>query len=87
MKRKSVRTLISLLLVLSLSFSVLAVSPSSLTDIAGHWAESDIRYCVSEGLFNGYTDGRFGPNDPMSRGMFVTVLGIVILNFWEETKK
>ena len=75
MKRKSIRVLISLLLVLSLSIGVLAVSPSSLTDISGHWAEEDIRYCVTEGLFNGYPDGHFGPNDSMSRGMFVTVLG------------
>ena len=53
MKRKSIRIMISLFLVLSLSFGVLAVDPNAMTDISGHWARDDIRYCLEQGLFTG----------------------------------
>lgn len=45
------------------------------TDIAGHWAEEDIKFAVSRGLFNGTSATTFSPNIAMTRGMFVTVLG------------
>ena len=77
MKRKSIRIMISLLLVLSLSFGVLAVNPNAMTDISGHWARDDIRYCLEQGLFTGTSATTFEPNKDMSRGMFVTVLGRV----------
>ena len=44
-------------------------------DINGHWAEKDILSVVEQGLFNGTSDITFSPDDPMTRGMFVTVLG------------
>lgn len=77
MKRKSIRIMISLLLVLSLSVGVLAVNPNAMTDISGHWARDDIRYCLEQGLFTGTSATTFEPNKDMSRGMFVTVLGRV----------
>ena len=75
MKRKPIRALISLLLVLALSTGALAVNPDAMTDIAGHWAREDIRYCLENNLFNGTSATTFTPNDEMTRGMFVTVLG------------
>jgi len=44
------------------------------TDVAGHWAEEDINRLLSLGAVNGYTDGSFKPDNPMSRAEFVTVL-------------
>lgn len=44
-------------------------------DIAGHWAEESIRYCVENGLFNGVSAQSFAPETAMTRAMFVTVLG------------
>ncbi len=43
-------------------------------DTAGHWAESDIAFCVDEGIFSGNGDGTFLPDSAMTRAMFVTVL-------------
>ena len=43
-------------------------------DISGHWAEQDVRYCVSAKLFSGVTATSFEPETNMSRAMFVTVL-------------
>jgi hypothetical protein len=45
------------------------------TDIAGHWAYNDICYAVENGLFAGTGETAFSPDTPMTRGMFVTVLG------------
>lgn len=44
------------------------------TDTAGHWGEAYIIDAAARGLFSGYGDGRFGPDDPMTRAQFVTVL-------------
>ncbi len=44
-------------------------------DITGHWAKEDIEFVVSRGLFSGTSNTTFSPNTPMTRGMFVTVLG------------
>ncbi|MCC8097884.1 MAG: S-layer homology domain-containing protein, partial [Eubacterium sp.] len=46
-----------------------------LTDINGHWAESEIKNVVNKGLFSGTTETTFDPDSSMTRGMFVTVLG------------
>ncbi|NLN66191.1 MAG: S-layer homology domain-containing protein, partial [Clostridiaceae bacterium] len=43
-------------------------------DIKAHWAEVVIRKWVNQGLAKGYGDGRFGPNDNITRAEFVTLL-------------
>lgn len=45
------------------------------TDIANHWAKNDIAFVTQSGLFGGTAKDKFSPNMPMTRGMFVTVLG------------
>lgn len=44
------------------------------TDIAGHWAESNILKAYHAGFFQGMTETAFGPQKKMNRAMFVTVL-------------
>ncbi|RKN81977.1 S-layer homology domain-containing protein [Paenibacillus ginsengarvi] len=46
----------------------------SFTDIAGHWAESDIKRAAAKGIVSGYPDGAFKPNDPVTRGEFTVML-------------
>ncbi|MEN6316361.1 MAG: S-layer homology domain-containing protein [Clostridiaceae bacterium] len=48
---------------------------TALSDIGRHWAEKDIEFIISHGLFNGTGDGRFSPDGPMTRAMFAAVLG------------
>ena len=43
-------------------------------DIAGHWAEDNIRWCIEYGLMNGYPDGSFRPNEPVTRAELATVI-------------
>lgn len=44
------------------------------SDVAQHWGAEYIEKAVAKGLFNGYPDGTFHPDDTISRADFVTVL-------------
>ena len=44
-------------------------------DIKKHWTKDSIDYVVGRGLFTGSTKNTFSPNEKMTRGMLVTVLG------------
>jgi 5'-nucleotidase / UDP-sugar diphosphatase len=44
-------------------------------DVISHWAKRSIAASVDAGLFEGISETVFQPNAPMTRGMFVTVLG------------
>ncbi|MGM9624842.1 MAG: S-layer homology domain-containing protein, partial [Eubacteriales bacterium] len=39
------------------------------------WAYPYVSYCVAEGFFDGLVSSAFRPTEPVSRGMFVTLLG------------
>jgi hypothetical protein len=47
----------------------------SFNDIGGHWAKGSIEYVVGKKLFSGVSSTLFGPDETMTRGMLVTVLG------------
>jgi GH43 family beta-xylosidase len=54
-----------------------AVPPGSevkLTDIAGHWANTNIQKLIELGAIEGYPDGTFKPNNSITRAEFVKVL-------------
>lgn len=58
-------------------FTVLAVDDvkvPSLSDIAGHWAEANIKQAVQQGIVNGYPDGTFKPNANVTRAEFTVML-------------
>jgi hypothetical protein len=40
----------------------------------GNWFYEDVKFAVNNGLFKGTTETAFGPNQPMTRAMLVTVL-------------
>jgi len=45
------------------------------TDVVNHWAKDSIATVVEKDLFKGVSEKSFQPNAPMTRAMFVTVLG------------
>lgn len=46
----------------------------ALTDIGSHWARTYIEKLVADGAVNGYEDGTFRPESPLTRGEFAAVL-------------
>lgn len=77
MKKKVLSLLLSVMLVMStISISASAASANQFTDVkSSDWHYSAVDYAVSSGLFSGTSETTFSPNQPMTRGMFVTVLG------------
>lgn len=49
-------------------------NPGNYSDVSGHWAESAIAYCSKFGVFNGYLDGTFRPDAPITRQEYVTAV-------------
>jgi hypothetical protein len=45
----------------------------SFSDTAGHWAGENINYAARLGWVNGYPDGTFRPNQPITRAEFMTL--------------
>lgn len=67
--------LISALLSICMLLAAIATVSAAYTDIEGHWAKDYIEEATTLGLFGGVSTTEFAPNDTMTRGMFVTVLG------------
>ncbi|WP_368492838.1 N-acetylmuramoyl-L-alanine amidase [Geobacillus thermodenitrificans] len=43
-------------------------------DITGHWAEESIRKAIKTGIIKGHSDGRFGPDEPVTRAQLAIIL-------------
>ena len=77
----SYKRLLLIALVLSMAFGCLAVSAQAVSvsdfeDVSsGDWFYDAVSFTVIEGLFQGVSETSFAPNDYMTRGMFITVLG------------
>ncbi len=55
------------------------------SDVSGHWAETEIETAYEGGSVNGDPDGRFRPDDKISRGEFVKMLTAAICKKVEVT--
>lgn len=60
-------------LFLALALSARAAGPIY-PDLAGHWAQGEVEAAAQAGWVNGYPDGTFRPDDPVSRAEFVKLL-------------
>lgn len=50
------------------------ITDTTYADTVDHWAAQEIEDASDLGLVGGYGGGRYGPNDPMTRGQFATIL-------------
>jgi beta-N-acetylglucosaminidase len=66
------RRIVSLVLVLSLLFVNSSVSFAD--DITGIALEKEMRAMVNQGIVQGYSEGQYRPNEPVTRGQFATFL-------------
>ncbi|MDR3149492.1 MAG: S-layer homology domain-containing protein, partial [Oscillospiraceae bacterium] len=46
---------------------------TAFSDIDGHWAKNDILFAASVGWINGYPDGTFEPDQPLTRAEFMAL--------------
>ncbi|MEW5762939.1 MAG: S-layer homology domain-containing protein [Bacillota bacterium] len=56
------------------SLNVPRVAPAAFGDIGGHWAEEVIRALGARGVLQGYPDGTFRPERPVTRAEFVVLV-------------
>lgn len=69
----------ALLLVTAITFTagatVKAANPGSYPDVKrGDWHYPYVKHVSAQNLMNGYENGKFGPDDNMTRGQFATIL-------------
>lgn len=48
--------------------------PQPVDDVTGHWAEKAILRCIEHGLMEGYPDGSFQPDKPVTRAELAVIL-------------
>ena len=53
--------------------STCPIWPYTDTNLAA-WYHDEIHFCVENGLMNGYGNGKFGPNDNLTRAQFAQIL-------------
>lgn len=62
------------ILIVLLPFARSYASAEPVSDIKGHWAESDIQDWLDQGLITGYPDHTFRPGAEVTRGEFVALV-------------
>lgn len=58
----------------STSSTDLPSTPETLPDVVGHWAEQTIRDLAGRGIINGYEDGTYRPEDPVTKAEFIKLV-------------
>ncbi|WP_233455002.1 OmpL47-type beta-barrel domain-containing protein [Paenibacillus elgii] len=56
------------------SAACVPVAKMGFTDMSGHWAESSVSEASGCGIVDGFDDGTFRPNDPVTRVQFIAML-------------
>lgn len=84
MKNRLISALLALVMLLA---AIPTVRAAAFEDTETHWAKEYIDEAVGLDLFKGVSETMFDPEDTMTRGMFVTVLGRlegIDLDFWSS---
>lgn len=75
MSKKSWRKAFAALVVLTMLFGIAGLtSAATLTDIAGHWAEADIKALVDKGIIAGLPGNVFDPEGSLTREQFAKII-------------
>ena len=74
---------IALFVILLLMFGTI-VFAADLSDINGHWAETNITTLVDANVIKGYPDGTFRPNNTISKAEFLKLLMQASVPAWYD---
>jgi len=61
--------------------------PEIVDDITGRWSEVDVRWCIENGLMEGYPDGSWKPKQDVTREELAVVLRRFYRRFMEDDGK
>lgn len=86
MFKKLRKTIAICLMAITLCSNIIPVM-AQYKDVSGHWASSEVDKWVSKNLIEGYPDGTFRPDDPVSRAEFVSILNKVLNLIERSTTK
>jgi hypothetical protein len=75
--KKFISVILVLTLVLALAVPCALAAGTGYADVSGHWAEAAITKWSNQGVITGY-EGKFRPNDPITRGEFVIILDRIL---------
>ncbi len=84
MRNSIFASLLTLCLLLS---SFPKIYAAEFADVHDHWAQDYIYQAIDSGLFKGVSEDRFAPDDTITRGMFITVLGRfegIDIDYWSR---
>ncbi|MBF4695181.1 S-layer homology domain-containing protein [Fusibacter ferrireducens] len=76
LKRKSFALSLIVLMLINQSF-VFASAKGSNVDYTDHWAQAYISKFLGQGVINGYPDGSFKPDNPITKAEYITFLNHV----------
>lgn len=68
------KTTAVVLALIMLATSAYAVTTTTVSDVAGHWAEQTVIACKDIGILSGYPDGSFKPDNAVTRAEFVKMI-------------
>lgn len=76
MRNRKFKGFVGILLSLTMLLGVNMISlAATFPDVKpGEWYYDTVNWVSDKGLITGYSDGRFGPNDVLQRGQFVSIL-------------
>lgn len=77
-KNLNLKIIVLVLVVIMLIPTGCTVKQNNINYIKGHQAEKTITEWLDKGFINGYPDGTFKPNDPITRAEFITLINRVI---------
>lgn len=78
MKKLSCVLLAIILFISAFYYNPVSAAAAAFKDIDGHWAEASIQSAVEKGIMNGYPDGTFRPNQPITRAELLKVIALTI---------
>lgn len=71
---------VALTLLPQTAFLPVPVYAATFSDVSGHWAEQHIKSAINKGIVNGYTDGTFKPDKPVTRAEFASMVNKALGN-------
>jgi len=72
--KRTLSLVLAIAMIISMMATGLVSQAASFSDIGSHWAKSEIEYMVDNGVLNGYPNGTFKPEAPVTKAEFIKMM-------------